>query len=167
MSLALRRLTADAAAAAALRALRLEAFTLHPREFRSTPAEEAAVALAELETVLADNLVLGLFDGETLVGTAGLALNPSAKLAHVGEIRGLYVRAAHRGRGGAERLLRALIDEARGKVETLHLIVSDGAGPALRLYTRLGFSPQAFEPRALKLADGAYVDEITMVRRLG
>jgi ribosomal protein S18 acetylase RimI-like enzyme len=46
------------------------------------------------------------------------------------------------------------------------LTVSDGNGPALRLYTRLGFTPYAFEPGALKLEDGTFVDEIAMVRRL-
>ena len=51
-------------------------------------------------------------------------------------------------------------------MEAVHLTVSDGNGPTLRLYTRLGVpSPWAFQPRALKLEDGTYVDEIAMVRR--
>jgi ribosomal protein S18 acetylase RimI-like enzyme len=110
--------------------------------------------------------VLGLFDGDTLVGVAGLAFEPRAKLAHKGHIWGVYVRASHRGQGGAERLLAGLIEAAKGRVETLHLDVSDGNGPALRLYTRLGFIQWAAEPRALKLEDGTWVDEIAMVRRL-
>ena len=93
MTLDMRRLMA--ADAEALRALRVEAFTAHPREFRSTPEDEAARPLAELAANLARDQVLGLFDGETLVGVAGLAI----------------------------------------------------------------------EPRALKLADGTYVDELAMVRR--
>jgi ribosomal protein S18 acetylase RimI-like enzyme len=48
----------------------------------------------------------------------------------------------------------------------IFLTVSDGNGPALRLYTRLGFVPCAFEPRALKLEDGTFVDEIAMMRPL-
>ena len=163
MSLSPRRLIA--ADAPALAALRVEAFTLHPREFRSSPEEESARPLAELETALARDHFLGLFDGETLVGAAGLTIEARAKLAHKATIKGVFVRASHRGQGAAERLLRALIAEAEGKVEAVFLSVSDGNGPALRLYTRLGFSPSAFEPRALKLPDGAFVDEITMVRR--
>lgn len=165
MSLELRRLTA--ADARAWRELRLEAFALHPREFRSTPGEEAAMDIAVLETILARQVALGLFDGETLAGTGVLSFETRAKLAHLGEIRGVYVRAAYRGEGAAERLLKALMAEAQGKVEAVHLTVSDGNGPALRLYTRLGFSPWAFQPRALKLEDGTWVDEIAMVRRLG
>ena len=165
LSLDLRRLTA--ADARAWRTLRVEAFDLHPREYRSTAAEEAAMDIAVLETILARHIVLGLFDGETLVGTGVLSLETRAKLAHKGEIRGVYVRAAHRGGGAGERLLKALIEAAQGKVETVHLTVSEGNGPALRLYTRLGFTPWAFEPRALRLEDGTFVDEVAMARRLG
>ncbi|MGH7023295.1 MAG: GNAT family N-acetyltransferase [Caulobacteraceae bacterium] len=165
MSFDVRRLAA--ADAPALRAMRIEAFTLHPREFRSTPAEEAARPLARLEVGIARDNVLGLFDGEALVGAAGLAIEARAKLKHKATIRGVFVRPTHRGQGGAERLLRALLAEAaRREVEAVHLVVSDGNGPALRLYTRLGFAPWAFEPRALRLEDGSFVDEITMVRRL-
>jgi len=163
VSLDLRRL--NSADADALRALRLEAFAHHPRDFRSTPAEEAATPLAELEAMLERDCYLGLFDGETLAGAAGLAIEPRAKLAHKATIRGVFVRQSHRGQGGAERLLRALLTEA-GKVEAVHLMVSDGNGPALRLYTRLGFVLWATEPRALKLPDGTFVDEMTMVRRV-
>jgi len=163
VTLDMRRLMA--ADAEALRALRVEAFTAHPREFRSTPEDEAARPLAELAANLARDQVLGLFDGETLVGVAGLAIEPRAKLAHKAMIWGVYVRGAYRGQGGAERLLQALLAEAQGKVEAVHLTASDGNGPALRLYTRLGFVLWATEPRALKLADGTYVDELAMVRR--
>lgn len=164
MNLDLRRLVPTDAAA--LRALRIEAFTHHPREFRSTPAEEAAEPLAALEATLARDCYLGLFDGETLAGATGLAIEPRAKLAHKATVKGVFVRQSHRGQGGAEGLLRALLAEAAGKVEAVHLSVSDGNGPALRLYTRLGFVIWATEPRALKLADGTFVDEMSMVRRV-
>jgi ribosomal protein S18 acetylase RimI-like enzyme len=164
MTLDLRRLTA--ADAAALRALRIEAFTLHPRDFRSAPEEEAARPIADLEATLARDTVMGLFDGETLAGAAGLRFEPRAKMAHHAEIWGVYVKAGHRGARAGERLLTALVDAARGKAEAIYLTVSDGNGPALRLYTRLGFEQWAVQPRTLKMADGTYVDEIAMVRRL-
>ena len=160
----MRRLTA--ADAGAFQALRAEALSLHPRDFLSTPEEEAARPLPETEATLARDHYLGLFDGETLVGIAGLAVHPKAKCAHKAEIRSVYVRAAQRGAGGGERLLRALVEEARGKVEIVTLGVSEGNGPALRLYTRLGFSQQGVEPDAIKLDNGEYVAEITMVRRM-
>jgi GNAT superfamily N-acetyltransferase len=164
LSLTLQRLTADDAAV--LRELRLEAFAAHPRDFRSSPADEAAAPLAQLADQISHGHVLGLFDGETLVGAAGLAFERRAKLAHKGLIWGVYVRPAWRSHGGAERLLAGLIEAAKGRVEALHLVVSDGNGAALRLYTRLGFSQWALEPRALRLDDGAWVDEVYMVRRL-
>jgi ribosomal protein S18 acetylase RimI-like enzyme len=164
MSLAMRRLTA--ADGPAFQTLRAEALSLHPRDFLSTPEEEAARPLPETEATLARDHYLGLFDGETLVGIAGLAVHPKAKCAHKAEIRSVYVRAAQRGAGAAERLLRGLLEEAAGKVEEVRLGVSEGNGPALRLYTRLGFSQEGVEPRAIKLADGDYCAEITMVRRM-
>lgn len=160
----MQRLTA--ADAPALLELRLEALALHPRDFISTPEEEAARDPGETKATLARDHYLGLFDGETLVGVGGLARHPKTKMAHKAEIRSVYVRPAHRGQGGAERLLRGLLDEARGKVEIVHLGVSEGNGPALRLYTRLGFSQQGVEPAAIKLKSGEYVAEITMTRRM-
>ena len=164
MSLHLRRLTA--ADEPAFAALRHEALRLHPRDFITTPEEEAARAPAETEATLERDCYLGLFDGADLVGIAGLAIHPRTKCAHRAEIRSVYVSAAHRGSGGAERLLRGLIDEARGKVEIVQLGVSEGNGPAMRLYTRLGFAQQGVEPDAIKLPDGEYVAEITMARRM-
>ena len=35
---------------------------------------------------------------------------------------------------------------------------------AIRLYRRLGFAEEARLPRAFKLADGSYYDEIMMVK---
>jgi len=93
VSLDLRRLTV--ADAPALRALRIEAFTLHPRDFRSSPEDEAAQPLATLETLLARDHFVGFFDGETLVGAAGLIIEPRAKLAHKGLIASVYLRASH------------------------------------------------------------------------
>jgi ribosomal protein S18 acetylase RimI-like enzyme len=163
VTLELRRLTP--ADAPALRALRVEAFTLHPREFRSSPADEVALPLAALEAQLARDLFLGLFDGEALAGAGALVIEPRFKLAHKGWIGGMYVRQGHRGKGDAERLLRALLAEAEGKVEAVYLTVSVGNDPALRLYRRLGFEVWATEARALKLPDGTFVDEHAMVLR--
>jgi ribosomal protein S18 acetylase RimI-like enzyme len=154
--------------AAALRALRLEAFAAHPRDFRSSPEEEAAIPLAELAATLEREIVLGLFDGEVLVGVAGLRFDPRAKRRHRGEIWGVYVRPEHRGQGHAAGLLRALIEAAAERgAERVTLIVSEGNVAAMRLYTRLGFAAYAFDPRALRLADGRWVQEVLMARVLG
>jgi ribosomal protein S18 acetylase RimI-like enzyme len=162
----LRRLTGPDAAA--LRALRLEAFAAHPRDFRSSPEEEAAIPLAELAAALDGDTVMGAFDGETLVGVAGLRFDLRAKRGHRGEIWGVYVRPGHRGRGHAPALLRALIEAAAEQgAERVTLIVSEGNAAAMRLYTRLGFAAYAFDPRALRLADGSWVQEVLMARVLG
>ena len=159
MTLDMRRLMA--ADAEALRALRVEAFTAHPREFRSTPEDEAARPLAELAANLARDQVLGLFDGETLVGVAGLAIEPRAKLAHKAMIWGVYVQPAVRGLGLAKRLLQAAIDRARTVegLERIQLGVGIQTAPARALYGAAGFEVYGVERHALRLGPGRYVDE--------
>jgi len=150
----------------AFQALRLEAFRTHDREFHSTEADEAAVSLAEHEARLARDFVAGVFDADQLMGAAGLTRFSRAKLRHKAELWGMYVRPAFRSRGAADALLGALLGHAQGLVERVTLVVTSDNLPAVRLYTRWGFEPYGREPRSLMLADGSYVDETLMMKRL-
>lgn len=53
---------------------------------------------------------------------------------------GIAVLPGHQGRGIGSRLLKALIDRARGRYPAVVLTVRDG-NPARRLYERFGFTP--------------------------
>ena len=162
--LILRRLTA--ADAEAFRAIRLEAFTLQGREFRSSPADAAAITIEEWAKRLESEFVVGLFEGETLVGVAGLSQWEGAKLAHKAMLWGLYIKAAHRGAGGADKLMTAIVDRAEGWVETILLTVAMHNDPAIRLYERWGFVHFGLEPGSVKMADGSYVDEALMLKKI-
>ncbi|MFY9655533.1 MAG: GNAT family N-acetyltransferase [Methylocystis sp.] len=141
--------------------LRLEGFALQARAFRYAPEDEAHLTASEIEARLARDFVLGAFDGEALVGIAGLSRNTGRKTAHKALLFGMYLRPDYRGRGVADALMSRLIEEARGSVEILILTVMSDNAPAVALYRRWGFESYGIEPRAVK-EDGLYFDEMLM-----
>jgi RimJ/RimL family protein N-acetyltransferase len=81
-------------------------------------------------------LFAALLDG-AVIGVCGLNIDPYAITPSIGRVRHLYVRSAHRERGVAWRLVRAVVDAAEGRFHTLRLSTSNPA--AARLYESLGF----------------------------
>ncbi len=141
--------------------LRLEGFALQAREFRFAPEDEAHLTEGEIGARLARDFVLGAFDGETLVGIAGLSRNTGRKTAHKALLFGMYLRRDYRGRGVGDALMSRLLEEARRSVEIVTLTVMSDNAPAVALYRRWGFESYGIEPRAVK-ADGLYFDEMLM-----
>jgi GNAT superfamily N-acetyltransferase len=151
--------------APAYRALRLEGFAAHPREFRYSPADEEAVTLAETERRLAESFVVGVFAGGALGGIGGWTRFAGEKLRHKGLLWGMYVQPGLRGSGAADRIVEAIIGDARGQVELLLLTVTAPNARARRLYERWGFAAYGTEPRAVR--DGeTYIDEVLMALHL-
>jgi ribosomal protein S18 acetylase RimI-like enzyme len=84
-------------------------------------------------------VILGAWDGETLVGTVTLLLDLPPNQPHRGEIAKMMTRLSHRGRGVATALMIELerIAVARGRtILTLDTATDEGAGG---LYRKLGF----------------------------
>ncbi len=73
----------------------------------------------------------------------------------------MYVRPDARQAGVGRRLVEAVIDFARQRVELLQLSVVSDNEPARRLYARLGFVEYGVEKNSLKQG-GRYYDEILM-----
>ena len=163
-SIQIRRLLPDADTAA-FRAIRLEALQSEPDAFGSTFAAENARPLEAFAERLASSAVFGAFDGTELVGIAGLRIQEGTKDAHKALLWGMYVRPVARKSGVGRRLIEALVDFARGRVEQIQLSVVTTAESARRLYTRLGFVEYGLEKNALKQG-GRYFDEILMVKHL-
>jgi len=164
MALTFRRLTP--ADAAEFHALRQEGFRLHEREFRFAPEDEAHLATADVAARLARDFVVGAFDGETLVGVAGLGCLSGAKTKHKALLWGMYLRERYRGDGGADALMAALMAHARANYEIVTLTVMRDNGGAMRFYERWGFTIYGVEPASVKTADGLYLDEALMALRL-
>ena len=85
----------------------------------------------------AGEVLLGVFDGDALVGVGGVMRDPYGDADDVGRIRHVYVRAAHRGRGIGAMLVRALEAHARGHFSALTLRTDTEA--AARFYAALGY----------------------------
>ena len=159
--IAIRRLTG--ADAPLFRALRMAALADHPEAFGNAPEDEAAIPIAETARRLDDDPVFAAFRGDDLVGVAGFLAERKVKLRHKGMLWGMYVRPDARGQGVADRLIDAVLDHARGRVETVLLKVAGSNASARRLYERKGFLAFGREPRALKLGE-RYEDEVLMAR---
>jgi GNAT superfamily N-acetyltransferase len=85
----------------------------------------------------------GIWLAEVAGGIVGcIGLHRLQQLESSGEIKRLYVRAAHRGQGIAEALLRALEDyAAEHGYSELYLDSKDDLLAAIRFYQRHGYQP--------------------------
>jgi len=137
MDLQIRRLMP--ANAARYRELRLEGLRCNPEAFGSTYETESVQPLSSFSKRLAGSAVFGAFRGAELLGIAGFAVRNGLKEAHKGLLWGMYVRPDARKAGVGRRLVEAVIDFARQRVELLQLSVVSDNEQARRLYASLGF----------------------------
>jgi ribosomal protein S18 acetylase RimI-like enzyme len=159
----LRRLAP--ADAALFREIRLEGLEGDPDAFGSTFEDENAQPLAFFEQRLGNSAVFGAFRGPELLGIAGFRVQPGPKHAHKGLLWGMYVRPTARRTGTGRKLVEAVIEHARGRVELLQLTVISDNQPARRLYASLGFEEYGIERRAAKYR-GMYHDDVLMAKML-
>jgi ribosomal protein S18 acetylase RimI-like enzyme len=160
-----RLMRADAADAVLYRDIRLEALRAHPEAFGSTLETEAAQPSSWFADRLGSSTVLGGFRDAELVAIAGFAIQQGQKKAHKGAIWGMYVRPDARRTGIGRRLIEAILDLARHRVELVQLTVVRDNEQARRLYATLGFLEYGIEKNALK-QDGRYYDEVLMAKDL-
>ncbi|HLZ65907.1 MAG TPA: GNAT family N-acetyltransferase [Aliidongia sp.] len=156
--------TLTKADAAAFRALRLEGLQLAPAAFSAAYEDEVRLGDEEAARRIPEappSAIFGAFRDGMLVATTGLHVPAGVKERHKGLIWGVYVAEAARGQGLARRLLDAAIAHARAVdgLEILQLGVGVDNEPAKAVYAAAGFEIYGVELKALKLADGRYVDE--------
>ena len=161
--LQIRRL--EASDAALYREIRLEALKKNPEAFGSTFERENAQPLSWFEAVVVRADIFGAFLDGALVGIAGYAAQEGSKQAHKGLLWGMYVRTAGRNASLGKRLVAAVLDHARGRVEMVQLTVVSENEAARRLYGAMGFVEYGYEKRGLK-QDERYYDEVLMVKFL-
>ncbi len=136
-------------------------------QFRKSPDDVRAEGLALWAARLSgqDNRIVGAFDGAVLVGIGGIVREPHDKLKHKALLFGMFVAGEAAGRGIGLAIVEALIDEARGWVESLHLTLMADNDRARLLYERCGFTVYGREPRSVMQLDGPG-DELLMWRAI-
>ena len=136
----------------------------YPEECVYSP--ETAASLAACEESPFD-FEVGVFDGEEQVGGVGVAqLRPHIKYRHRA-VMGISVRKEYWGCGLGSYLMQLAIDQTRSNgFEQLELGVYSDNARAIHLYEKVGFERYGIQPRAFKLKDGTYRDEIIMVKML-
>jgi len=149
--------------------IRLEALECDPEAFTASAEEHRALTVRVIAAHLvpadqANNFVVGAFDGEQLIGTAGFYRDKGLKTRHKGHIWGVYVTQEARGRGVAREMMRAVLERAvrLEGIEQIMLGVGTARDAASKLYRSLGFESYGCERRALKIGD-RYIDEEYMV----
>jgi RimJ/RimL family protein N-acetyltransferase len=151
--------------AALFRDIRLEALVKNPEAFGSTFERENAQPPSWFEERLGAADIFGAFLDGALAGMAGYSARENSKQAHKGLLWTMYVRNTARNLGLGRKLVAAVLDHARGRVEMVQLTVVSENEAAHRLYRAMGFVEYGYEKRALK-HDGRYYDEILMVNVL-
>jgi GNAT superfamily N-acetyltransferase len=123
-----------------LRAVRLAALHDAPYAFAATLDDEGVVPEATWRERLVDHAWFVATDGSTPVGVAsgGHLREPTPE---VRTLRAMWVDAAHRGQGIADRLVAAIADWARGDgAGELTLWALDAATRAQAFYACVGFT---------------------------
>ena len=126
--------------------------------------EEALIANAVFSP---DKLMLVCeVDGE-IAGNCQITFNSKAKVRHRAEIGiGLVKKFWNLGIGTA--MMNELIRAARANrwTEQIELSFIEGNSRARALYEKVGFRIAAVHPEAIKLADGTYLNEYFMTKKL-
>ncbi len=148
------------------RALLMPGLDTDADSFRLAPEDEAEAPFPTQNRP--DSFTLGAFVGETLAGVVSFEREGSnrVKLRHKGLLSRMYVSPNFRGQGLANRLLEAVVAQAKTLpgMEQINLTVV-ATNPAKRLYERAGFQTFSTEIAAIKWR-GTYLTENTMKRLL-
>jgi ribosomal protein S18 acetylase RimI-like enzyme len=103
-------------------------------------------------------VLLAAFEGETLIGSVQLALEPRANGRHRAEVMKLMVLHSHRGQGVGRALMEALLEAARESGRSLLLLDVRTGDAAERLYRTFGFVPFGRVPGHARSPDGRLAD---------
>ena len=153
----------------AFQALRLRSIADSPLAAYPTHDEEAGRGPEDIQERIAESdtqVVFGAFDGDTLVGIAGLRREALVQVAHKAVLWGVFVHPDWRQRGLARQLLLALFAYARARrIGHIRLSVNVENPAAAALYRSMGFESYGREPRAMRVG-ARYYDEDLLVLHL-
>jgi ribosomal protein S18 acetylase RimI-like enzyme len=112
-------------------------------------------------------VILGAWDGDTLIGTVTLLLDCPPNQPHRAEIAKLMTHPAHRGRGAAAALIRAAEAIAIARGRTLLVLDTATEGGARGLYEGLGFTLTGEIPDYALKPHGGLTGTLIYWKRIG
>jgi len=151
------------------KAMRVDAATESPASVKPTPEEELEKSIDDFEKKLewdSYNFILGAFDGDQLVGIAGLRRDRGKKIHHTAILWGIYVTPHYRARGMAKSLVRAILDIAAGiaEITQIKFSVHTRNAPARRLYASSGFETYGIERNVIRIGEESFDEELMMMK---
>jgi GNAT superfamily N-acetyltransferase len=147
----------DPSDARALFELRRRALLEEPFAFLSSLEDDAAGSVEAVRELLARNLtesvVFGALGGARLVAMTGLARDQALEAAHRACVWGVFVSSDRRRAGIGARLIKAIVEHARGvdSLDVLYLSVSEKTPAARGLYEAAGFTVWGVEPDFIRI----------------
>jgi ribosomal protein S18 acetylase RimI-like enzyme len=145
---------------------RLDSLITRPEEVALSVEQERAWIGKHAD---ADNSVLLVAEkAGKIIGWAGLQGGKRIRTRHTALLH-ITVARRWRGRGIGTALMEVLLAWAAKNptVEKVKLAVVASNHRALKLYHKLGFQQEGFQPREYKKADGTYLDNLLMYRLVG
>ena len=161
-SVTIRRLTVDDLEL--LRGIRAEALQKYPQAFGSLEEDQGGDAMVAAYRRWLSGTLLGAFECQNLVGTAGFYVSSDKRSQHRGHIYTVYVQEGSRGKGVGDRLIKELLALAASRVDQVHLAVLVTATDAIKTYKRNGFEIYGLDPRVVRIGDLTY-DEYLMMKK--
>ncbi len=121
---------------------------------------EGLASFAESEK----NFMVNAYLDDELVGDLGVSVvRPHIKFLHRGYL-GMSIRQEYTGMGVGSFMMKVALEQAKKNgFEQVELGVYSDNARARHMYTKMGFKEYGKNPRAFKLKDGTYIDEIIMV----
>lgn len=146
--------------------LRLDALREHPEAFSSSYEEEVLMPDKKFEERLTnpDNITLGAFKDQTLVGMVTLITSKRQKTKHNGYIVSMIVSPNHRKQGIGQELLYSIFSEAKDYgIENLFISVTSINIAAIHMYHKIGFKYYATEKKVIKINDKYYHNDLMVL----
>lgn len=136
-----------------------------PEEYDSITVEDEAKYLQGINDSPTDMMIVCEINGR-IAGNCNLSIKRHIKSRHCGLI-GIALYQEFWGRGIGTQLMEALIAVAREKgLRQLELEYMEGNDRGVALYCKMGFEPMCAKQDAIRLKDGRFLKEYTMIKRL-
>jgi len=145
--------------------IRLESLKDTPEAFGSSVEEEENQEDGFFVNRIENNIVVGCFDKDLLIGIAGLTQKKGIKRCHRGVLWGCYASPKYRKLGVGQLMVRGLFKNTPNTIEQIILDVGYDNKPARETYQKSGFEEYGVEKKAMKV-NGQYYDEIMMIKFL-